>query len=94
MAHSIRYCEFALDFEKENLTIAGWICLIIPGFKTDITSPVLFYVGRILTGLGGGGFALAPPVYCSEITETSIRGAMGAMMQFMLTIGTVYTLGQ
>jgi MFS family permease len=60
---------------------------LIPGFKTDITSPVLFYVGRILTGLGGGGFALAPPVYCSEITETSIRGAMGAMMQFMLTIG-------
>ena len=83
-----------IDFEKDNLTIAGWICLMIPGFKTDITSPVLFFVGRILTGVGGGGFALAPPVYCSEITETSIRGAMGAMMQFMLTIGTVYTLGQ
>ena len=37
--------------------------------------------------IGGGGFAIAPPVYTSEISETSIRGAMGSVMQFMLTIG-------
>ena len=61
--------------------------MFVPGFKTDIQSPILFFVGRIFTGIGGGGFALAPPVYTSEITETSIRGGMGAMMQFMLTIG-------
>ena len=61
--------------------------MFVPGFKTDTQSPLLFFVGRILTGIGGGGFALAPPVYTSEITETSIRGGMGAMMQFMLTIG-------
>ena len=69
--------------------------MLIPGFKTDITSPVIFFLGRIFTGLGGGGFALAPPVYISEITETSIRGAMGALMQFMLNIGIlfVYALG-
>ena len=67
--------------------IIGWICLIIPAYKTDISSPALFLVGRFFTGVGGGGFALAPPVYISEITETSIRGAMGSVMQFMLTIG-------
>merc|ERR1712223_88886 len=71
--------------------IIGWICLLIPGFKTDIEGPVfLFFVGRFLTGFGGGGFALGPPVYVSEITETSIRGAMGTMMQFMLTVGILF----
>ena len=83
-----------VDVKIFHLT-TGWVCLLIPGFKTDISSPVLFYVGRIFTGIGGGGFALAPPVYVSEITETSIRGAMGAMMQFMLTIGIsfIYAMG-
>ena len=75
--------------------ITGWICLLIPGFKRDITSPALFYVGRIFTGIGGGGFVLGPPVYVSEITETSIRGAMGFMMDFMVNIGIliVYAMG-
>ena len=69
--------------------IVGWICLLIPAWA-NMDSPVLFYVGRFLTGIGGGGFALASPIYISEVTETSIRGAMGSMMQFMLTIGLAF----
>ena len=46
--------------------ILGWICLLIPAYKIDIGTPALFYIGRILTGLGGGGFALAPNVYIAE----------------------------
>ena len=57
--------------------LLGWICLLIPAYKTDITTPNLFYVGRILTGLGTGGFANVGPVYISEVTETSIRGSIG-----------------
>ena len=57
--------------------LLGWICLLIPAYKTDITTPNLFYVGRILTGLGTGGFATVGPVYISEVTETSIRGSIG-----------------
>ena len=41
-------------------------------------------------GVGCGGFALAPPVYVGEVTETSIRGAMGTCMQFMLTVGIIF----
>ena len=48
--------------------ILGWICLLIPAYKIDIGSPALFYIGRILTGLGGGGFALAPNVYIAEVS--------------------------
>ena len=49
--------------------ILGWICLLIPAYRIDIGSPALFYIGRILTGLGGGGFALAPNVYIAEVSE-------------------------
>ena len=45
----------------------GWICLLIPAYKIDIETPILFYIGRLLTGLGGGGFALAPNVYVTEV---------------------------
>ena len=51
--------------------ILGWICLLIPAYKIDIGSPALFYIGRILTGLGGGGFALAPNVYIAEASILS-----------------------
>ena len=44
-------------------------------------------------GIGSGGFALAPPVYVGEVTETSIRGAMGACMVFMLTVGKFFVSG-
>ena len=57
--------------------LLGWMCLLIPAYKTDITNPYWFYVGRILTGLGTGGFAAVGPVYISEVTETSIRGSIG-----------------
>ena len=88
--------------------VIGWVCLLIPGWA-DMDTPALFYVGRVLTGIGtlvlikehwefftliiddyfagAGGFALAAPMYTGEITETSIRGAMGSVMQFMLVIG-------
>jgi len=67
--------------------LLGWICLLIPAYKTDITTPNLFYVGRILTGLGTGGFANVGPVYISEVTETSIRGSIGTIFQLMMVTG-------
>ena len=37
--------------------------------------------------VGAGGFTIAPSVYITEITETSIKGAMGSMVQFMCQVG-------
>merc|ERR1712241_8499 len=56
--------------------IIGWICLLIPAYKTNIDTPYLFYIGRILTSFGVGGFATVGPVYISEVVETSIRGSL------------------
>ena len=36
---------------------------------------------------GAGGFTIVPSVYITEITETSIKGAMGSMVQFMCQVG-------
>lgn len=44
-------------------------------------------------GFGAGSFALAAPIYISEIAETSLRGALGSMMQLFLTTGIVYING-
>ena len=50
--------------------------MLIPAYKIDIGSPALFYIGRILTGLGGGGFALAPNVYIAEASILTYLSTM------------------
>ena len=72
--------------------ILGWIFLMLPKplDDGDMDTIWLFYVGRILTGLGGGAFTLAAPLFVSEIAETRIRGSLGALMQFQVTIGIVF----
>jgi len=73
--------------------LLGWVCLLIPSYKTDIATPYLFYVGRILTGLGTGGFATVGPVYISEVAETSIRGSIGTIFQLMMVTGVAAVNG-
>ena len=65
----------------------GWTCLLLPLWIENTN--YMFYIGRFLTGLGCGGFALAPPLYLGEIAETSIRGALGNTVQFMILLGMV-----
>merc|ERR1719322_1885522 len=72
--------------------VIGFILLVLPDSLDDGTSDTvwLFYLGRILTGLGGGAFSLAAPSFVSEIAEPRVRGALGALMQFQVTIGILF----
>ena len=71
--------------------LGGWICLIIGKPLDESIDPIsLFYVGRILTGFGGGAFAIAAPLFVSETAEVNIRGALGSLMQFQVTIGICF----
>ncbi|XP_076258320.1 facilitated trehalose transporter Tret1-like isoform X2 [Rhynchophorus ferrugineus] len=79
-----------------------WACLttIIPfsiGWLLVIFSngPAMIYAGRFLTGLAGGAFCVAAPLYTSEIAENEIRGALGSYFQLLLTVGILlsYTFG-
>ena len=68
--------------------LGGWICLIITQKLDESIDPLaLFYAGRILTGFGGGAFALAAPIYVSEVAETRIRGALACLFQFQVCVG-------
>ena len=71
--------------------VGGWILLLIGKPLDEYIDPIwLFYVGRVLTGVGGGAYALAAPLYVSETAEVRIRGALGSLQQFQVSLGVVY----
>ena len=71
--------------------VVGWLFLLIAKPLDDYIDPIwLFYVGRILTGIGGGTFTLAAPLYVSEMAELEIRGALGSLQSFQITLGVTY----
>ncbi|TGZ37272.1 facilitated trehalose transporter Tret1 isoform X1 [Temnothorax longispinosus] len=67
----------------------GWLLIIFSD------SVLMFYFGRFITGVSGGAFCVAAPLYTAEISESEIRGALGSYFQLMLTIGILisYVLG-
>lgn len=52
---------------------------------------VVFIIGRLLTGFCGGGYCVVAPTYTAEISEKTIRGALGVMFQFLLVIGILFS---
>ncbi|GLG93154.1 hypothetical protein R5R35_012739 [Gryllus longicercus] len=70
--------------------IFGWMLIIFAG-----DSVWTVYAGRFFTGLGVGASTVLVPLYCEEIAEDAIRGALGAYLGFMICIGLlcIYTLG-
>ncbi|KAJ8911433.1 hypothetical protein NQ315_005966 [Exocentrus adspersus] len=67
----------------------GWLLIILAD------NVAMIYVGRFLTGLAGGAFCVAAPIYTSEIAEKEIRGTLGSFFQLLLTVGILlsYIIG-
>ncbi|XP_057664603.1 facilitated trehalose transporter Tret1 isoform X2 [Diorhabda carinulata] len=67
----------------------GWLLVI---FAKNLS---MIYAGRFLTGLAGGAFCVAAPIYTAEIAQTNIRGTLGSFFQLLLTVGIliVYVAG-
>ncbi|TPR07552.1 AMP-binding enzyme family protein [Aspergillus niger] len=53
----------------------------------DTHSLSVFYVGRVICGLGIGGSATVIPIYLSEMSPTDKRARLGSCYQFAFTIG-------
>ena len=64
--------------------IIGWVLIMLA-----VNAPML-YAGRLLTGFSGGAFGLLAPSYTSEISEPSIRGALGSLQQLIATLGVLF----
>ncbi|CAG7831041.1 unnamed protein product [Allacma fusca] len=65
--------------------ILGWLLI---GFAQSVD---MILAGRFITGLCGGSFSLAAPVYISEIAQDSIRGTLGSALQLMINVGVLFT---
>lgn len=53
----------------------------------NVHSLGLFYLGRVIAGLGIGGSSSVIPIYLSEMAPKDRRGQLGSCYQFMFTIG-------
>ncbi|KAF7589184.1 hypothetical protein BBP40_004672 [Aspergillus hancockii] len=47
----------------------------------------VFYLGRVICGLGIGGSATVIPIYLSEMSPKDIRARLGSCYQFTFTVG-------
>ncbi|XP_012255543.1 facilitated trehalose transporter Tret1-2 homolog isoform X2 [Athalia rosae] len=64
--------------------ILGWILVATAGNIAQL------YIARIFFGMGVGIAYTALPMYVGEIAETSIRGALGSLMQLFISGGLIY----
>ncbi|KAK7870189.1 hypothetical protein R5R35_012740 [Gryllus longicercus] len=85
----------AIGRKRALLTLAapyalGWVFIVSAGQQVW-----MLYFGRFLTGLGTGATTVLTPLYCEEIAEVAIRGALGAYLDFMICVGIlwIYVLG-
>ncbi|KAL4891268.1 general substrate transporter [Aspergillus ambiguus] len=53
----------------------------------NLHSLPIFYLGRVICGLGIGGSATVIPIYLSEMSPTDMRARLGSCFQFTFTIG-------
>ncbi|OJI95971.1 hypothetical protein ASPVEDRAFT_77746 [Aspergillus versicolor CBS 583.65] len=50
-------------------------------------SLLIFYIGRIICGLGVGGSATVSPIYLAEMSPRHLRARLGSGYQFTFTVG-------
>lgn len=69
--------------------LLGWVLIC---FGNGLA---VLYLGRFLTGLGGGMVTVASPMYIAETCPKELRGMLGSGVQLNVTLGIllVYALG-
>ncbi|ODM94060.1 Facilitated trehalose transporter Tret1 [Orchesella cincta] len=76
---------------KKSLLVVG-IPYIIGWFTIALAHQIyMLYVGRFLTGFSVGALSLVAPVYLCEISQSDIRGFLGAIFQVTVTVGILFT---
>ncbi|XP_011693009.1 PREDICTED: solute carrier family 2, facilitated glucose transporter member 8-like isoform X2 [Wasmannia auropunctata] len=65
--------------------LIGWILVATAGHVAQL------YVARLIFGLALSIVFTILPMYCGEIAEISIRGALGSFLQLFITIGLLYS---
>lgn len=66
------------------LFLLGWVLV------ATTTVVAQLYAARIIFGIALAFPFTVVPMYCGEIAETSVRGALGSFLQLFITIGLLY----
>ena len=64
--------------------VVGWLMVIL---ASPWKSFALLIAGRFLTGIAMGTVCIATPTYIAEISQSHLRGTLGAMFQLFITCG-------
>ncbi|GAA6017582.1 hypothetical protein JCM11491_005291 [Sporobolomyces phaffii] len=77
------------DFLGRRLGVIAYLCVFCLGVALQTGGKTIptFVLGRVFAGLGVGGTSCLVPMYQSEAAPKSIRGALVAGYQWMITIG-------
>ncbi|KAM7361526.1 facilitated trehalose transporter Tret1-like [Cochliomyia hominivorax] len=61
---------------------------LISWFLIFLSKTYLYlYIARFLSGITGGGFFVVAPIFISEISDPSIRGALSSMAMLLISFG-------
>ena len=74
--------------KRRTIMISNLVTLLGAGI---ISIPFIytFAIGRFVTGLGVGFYAVLVPLYINETSPTEMSGKVGALVQFQVTLGIV-----
>ncbi|KAH8257983.1 hypothetical protein KR038_003611 [Drosophila bunnanda] len=64
--------------------MVGWVLMI---WANNVA---MLYCGRFILGMCGGAFCVTAPMYCTEISQTALRGTIGAFFQLLIVSGVFY----
>ena len=82
----------AEGFGRKRTLLASTVPFLIGWILIGTAQVVVqMYVARVLLGFALGFAFTVVPMYCGEIAETSVRGALGSFLQLFCTIGLLYS---
>ncbi|KAF7548052.1 hypothetical protein G7Z17_g7308 [Cylindrodendrum hubeiense] len=81
--------SFLADWIGRRLTVfVGSIFAVFgASLQAGATSIAMLIVGRLFAGFAVGILSAVTPMYCSEIAQADIRGALSGLLQWMLSWG-------
>ncbi|CAG8709575.1 10933_t:CDS:2, partial [Acaulospora morrowiae] len=80
--------HFQAHYGRRNTLIFNTLNWIFGGLLLGIAvHPMMFVVGRVLTGVGSGTGSVVVSTYLGEIATVKSRGALGTTNQLFIVIG-------
>lgn len=74
-------------FGKWNMIMVSNCIVIVASLVCLIDNIYFILLGRFLFGVAAGSFTVFVPKYINETAPTEYKGPLGAMSQFMTTLG-------